>query len=230
MKARDIAGMRFGRLTAISVAAPYRTKGGGHSQRQWNCICDCGKELVVRAGNLLGGSAKSCGCLGRESCARACVERSTHGLRNHPIYSLWGAMIKRCRDPNDPAYDRYGGRGITVCSGILQSPEVLLRALGERPEGRYPSGRPEWTIDRKDNDGGYWCGACAECLQLKRPRNIWWATAFQQNENSRNARLITIDGQTHCISAWARIAGVSVHIMSKRIKNGTVRASASARR
>jgi hypothetical protein len=33
-----------------------------HGQYLWLCRCECGKELRVRAGSLLGGSTKSCGC------------------------------------------------------------------------------------------------------------------------------------------------------------------------
>lgn len=61
----DIAGIRFGRLVAISDV------GSDGKQRLWKLRCDCGatvvrpyKGLGLRAG---GGGARSCGCLNAES-------------------------------------------------------------------------------------------------------------------------------------------------------------------
>lgn len=53
---KDISGMRFGRLTVLSLA------GIKHGAR-YNCVCDCGNEVVVRSYSLLSGETKSCGCL-----------------------------------------------------------------------------------------------------------------------------------------------------------------------
>jgi len=56
--AKDIAGQRFGKLTAIS---PTNKRAG--SQVVWLCHCDCGKETLVSTGKLQSGHTKSCGCL-----------------------------------------------------------------------------------------------------------------------------------------------------------------------
>lgn len=57
---RDIAGQRFGRLTALHRApAPE----GAAPNEYWLCRCDCGNERVVLASNLLRGHTRSCGCL-----------------------------------------------------------------------------------------------------------------------------------------------------------------------
>ena len=52
----DLSNQRFGKLVAIN--SPY-TKNG---QRVWRCICDCGRETFVLAGNLRKGNTMSCGC------------------------------------------------------------------------------------------------------------------------------------------------------------------------
>lgn len=54
---QDIQGQRFGDLTAIAF------DGNRNGQYFWRCRCKCGKETVVRQGNLLNGRTKSCGCL-----------------------------------------------------------------------------------------------------------------------------------------------------------------------
>lgn len=57
----DRVGRRYGRLVVVSNAG---TTGSGS---KWLCLCDCGAQHVVRAGNLDYGNVKSCGCLSRES-------------------------------------------------------------------------------------------------------------------------------------------------------------------
>lgn len=52
----DISGMKFGRLTVLSLADV------NHGAR-YNCVCDCGNEVVVRSYSLVSGETKSCGCL-----------------------------------------------------------------------------------------------------------------------------------------------------------------------
>lgn len=59
---RELTGNRYGRLTVIK-ALPERKSNGG---AVWLCLCDCGKEVAVAAGNLLRGTTQSCGCLRRD--------------------------------------------------------------------------------------------------------------------------------------------------------------------
>ena len=57
-KAKDIAGLRFGNLTALEST--------GKSDRNdyvWRCRCACGREVEVPATRLLTGNTSSCGCL-----------------------------------------------------------------------------------------------------------------------------------------------------------------------
>ena len=56
-KKLDLTGRRFGRLTALAPARDAR----GHTA--WRCRCECGNEVVVRAGSLRTGNTRSCGCL-----------------------------------------------------------------------------------------------------------------------------------------------------------------------
>lgn len=57
----DLAGRRFGRLVVIE----YVKDGNGDTS--WLCRCDCGKETVVTAGNLINGNTRSCGCLAQDT-------------------------------------------------------------------------------------------------------------------------------------------------------------------
>lgn len=59
-KPMDIAGQRFGKLTAEKYIP--NTKKGSY----WLCSCDCGNSVVVSLGNLKKGNTKSCGCLSKK--------------------------------------------------------------------------------------------------------------------------------------------------------------------
>jgi len=59
-KIKDLAGMKFGELTAIEYGG--KNKSGGSL---WVCICSCGKKTSVSLSNLRSGSTKSCGHLAK---------------------------------------------------------------------------------------------------------------------------------------------------------------------
>lgn len=56
MYTKDLTGKRFGHLTAIR-----RVSEPGHPVL-WECLCDCGRIVVVRAICLSKGKTQSCGC------------------------------------------------------------------------------------------------------------------------------------------------------------------------
>ena len=53
----DITDQRFGKLVAKEIVGKYNRSA------TWRCLCDCGREVVVRVGNLRRGNTSSCGCL-----------------------------------------------------------------------------------------------------------------------------------------------------------------------
>lgn len=58
---RDIAGQRFGKLTALY---PTEKRGNGGCL-VWHCKCDCGGEIDAPLRQLTAGYRKSCGCLSK---------------------------------------------------------------------------------------------------------------------------------------------------------------------
>jgi hypothetical protein len=84
-----------------------------------------------------------------------------------PTYNSWRSMKNRCLVPNNIAYHRYGGRGITIDPRWLGRTGFVnfLSDMGPRPEGK--------TLDRIDNDKGY------------RPDNCKWSTWKEQCNNRR---------------------------------------------
>ena len=56
--ALDLAGQRFGRLTAIKSTDERRNR-----RVIWECKCDCGNTTFVRTTSLRSGGTTSCGCI-----------------------------------------------------------------------------------------------------------------------------------------------------------------------
>lgn len=170
-------GHLFGRLTVVSQA-PNRLRG-----ICWNVLCSCGTEKEVCQSDLRGGNTLSCGCLRAEITSK---RNTTHGMARTLTHITWQALIQRCTNPENPAWDRYGGRGITVCDRWRNSFEAFLSDMGERPKGL--------SLDRVDNSKGY------------EPENCAWATAKEQARNTRRNRLVSFQGHNICLAEAAEIA------------------------
>lgn len=116
---------------------------------------------------------------------------------------LFGACY-RCHNKTSPAYDRYGGRGITVCDRWREFREGghnFVMDMGLRPS-------PQHTLDRIDNDGPY------------SPKNCRWATRVEQARNRRSNHLITAFGKTQSLVAWADETGIGSPTIRRRLKRG----------
>lgn len=148
----NLAGIRYGRLTAVERAT--NTRGG---QAVWVCQCDCGNTKSVLANHLRRGAVVSCGCYHKDN-------HTTHGQYKSPEYGTWVNIKGRCLNPNSPKYPDYGGRGIQMCDRWKSSFAAFLADMGPRPAGRY-------TIERLDNDGHYEPGNCIWATYAVQSRN-----------------------------------------------------------
>ncbi len=100
----DLVGKVFGRLVVVGRSDNHRTPNGT-VKPYWECRCDCGSMVKVRAETLRNGSTRSCGCLARYLSS---VRHSTHGQSRSPTYNTWRAMIERCRSKGNSHYRHYG--------------------------------------------------------------------------------------------------------------------------
>ncbi len=185
---KNRTGERHGRLTVLAYA-------GG---KQWQCRCDCGRELSVRSTNLASGNTRSCGCLQAEITGN--WSRS-HGLTYSGEYNSWCAMISRCHNPDNNTYHLYGARGVTVCRRWRDSFEAFLADMGRKPT-------PTHSINRVNNDIGY------------QPDNCVWATSKEQGRNKRNNHRLTYLGETLCIADWSDRTGLGQRTIWYRLWRG----------
>lgn len=145
----DRTGQRFGRLLVVEEAGRNNLK-----KVMWRCLCDCGKTTVTTAGCLVTGNTTSCGCV---------VPNFKHGGWKKASYNTWRAMMRRCNNPSDKDYPRYGAVGVKV------HPEwydylCFARDMGE-PVGAE-------TLDRIDPYGDYAPGNCRWADLPTQARNI----------------------------------------------------------
>lgn len=193
MKALNLIGQRFGRLTVLSKESMNK-----YRKITWLCKCDCGREKIIVSGHLRSGHTKSCGCLAKEQSIKNGKKNITHGMRNTNIYITWIQMVSRCKNKKSKSYHNYGARGITVCKRWLRF-KNFYTDMGDRPVGL--------TLERKNNNKGY------------SPDNCKWATRKEQNNNSRGNVLIEYKGLKLTMAQWAEKLGISKSILRYRIRD-----------
>lgn len=146
----DRSGQRFGKLVVIEQAGRNNLK-----KVLWKCKCDCGNESIVVSGSLVTGNTTSCGCD---------AGNLKHGGTGKGSYNTWRAMMRRCYNPKDKDYKRYGAVGVRV-DPEWHSYENFVADMGE------PNG--DETLDRINPYGSYELSNCR------------WAGVQTQNRNTR---------------------------------------------
>lgn len=104
--------------------------------------------------------------------------------------------MQRCYDKNFHAYDRYGGRGITVCDE-WKCFEGFYASMGDKPKGM--------SLERKDVNGNY------------SPENVVWADAKTQSNNRRSNIVIECNGKKQTMQQWCDELGLKIGTAWARI-------------
>lgn len=131
------------------------------------------------------------------TCSRKWRNSSTD---TRATYASWWDMRDRCTNPENPLFQHYGARGITVCARWLESYDAFYADMGPRRAGM--------RLERVDNDQGY------------DPFNCVWATQAQQLRNTRRTRMITLAGRTQPMEDWASEIGIDPTTLAYRLRKG----------
>lgn len=182
-KHNDITGCKSGLLTATKRVGTY-----SNGEPLYECLCECGNTTIVYATRVRNGLVKSCGCL---------KGNHKHGRAYSSEYRIWRAMRDRCYNSKNQDFHRYGGRGISVCER-WQDFEAFFADMGERPSTRH-------SIDRIDNDKGYY------------KENCRWATPIEQSRNTRSNKMVSFLDKTQCVAAWAEEFCIPDHKLRHRL-------------
>lgn len=195
----DMIGKRYGHFVVSGLTDPIRSESG-RSRRMAIALCDCGNEVQVDPNSLRSGASSSCGC------AKTKHGHAVNG-KSTPTYNSWAMMLSRCENPKNDRYQRYGGRGISVCDRWHDF-SSFLADMGERPDGT--------TIDRKDNDGNY------------EPSNCRWATDIEQVRNRSVSILVQLGGEVVTLKERCRATGENYQAARLKHKRTAELAGSSA--
>jgi len=187
-------GTKFHRWT---ILRDYKGKRAAGKHRLVWAQCDCGVIKTVALPLLKRGHSKSCGCYRIEINASRV---RTHGGCRLPEYGVWCNMLGRCRNKNDTAYHRYGGRGIKVCKR-WKSFKNFLADMGRRPSNKH-------QIDRERNNGDY------------KPSNCRWLLSKENSRNTSRAKKISFRGKLQTAGAWGEELGVAANLIRDRLRRG----------
>lgn len=190
---KNISGQRFGQWTVLSRAAQ---NGKGRNAR-WLCRCDCGNEVEV-LGNQLRRN-KSTGC--RKCVGDKIAEAKTiHGDCGSRTYSCWSNMRSRASSNEILELSRYAKRDITICDR-WSSYQNFVEDMGHCPSDKH-------SIDRENNDLGYY------------KENCRWATQKQQQRNKSSNRIIEYLGRKMCAAEFSEITGIKYWLVTHRARLG----------
>jgi hypothetical protein len=159
----------------------------------WLCRCVCGTEKSILHQDLKVGSGNA-GC----GCANPSIIHGGTGTREH---RAWKDAKSRCYNRAQPRWKDYGGRGIEMDAVWVNDFASFRRDMGPCPAGH--------SLDRIDNNGNYGPGNCR------------WATKQEQARNTRRNVLITVNGETHCESEWAKLVGLNLSTLAQRRRRGS---------
>jgi len=147
----DLTGIKFGLLTVVNCSGRDLW-----NQATWNCICDCGEEVVIRGYCLRSGKTSHCGCNRANK-----LPDGEAGL--NAVYSGYGSSAKKRGYSFDISKEQFFELSQKPCYYCGKSPS--MEKLG------YSSVFVYSGLDRFNNNEGYTydnlVSCCWECNHMK---------------------------------------------------------------
>ena len=198
----ELVGQQINNLLVLSKAEP-KIRPNGKKRPVYFCKCTlCGTVITVESQTLRSSKKLDCGCESgnrRRQTYEARVLNHLGPEHHYRAKSSYAHMIDRCYNPKEQGYERYGGRGISVCERWRNSFWDFLEDLGERPEG--------FVLDRIDPNLDY------------SPENCRWVDRKTSSYNTRR-HVTNTTGRTGVywfsrVNKWTAaifINGVQTHL------------------
>lgn len=168
--------------------------------RKVMALCDCGTKRELYWGNVQSNKSQSCGCLPIEI-------NTIHGLHRHPLYCTWEGMIDRCYNENYRKFERYGGRGVEVCTEWRHDPKAFY----------------EWAINNGWKKGLHLDKDKLSPNRLGKlycPEYCCFLTAKENSMYRGNSRVIEHNGETMCVAQWADRFNINYQTFQARLRYG----------
>ena len=126
---------------------------------------------------------------------------------NPRLKNIFHGMRKRCYDPTDKSYNRYGARGIKICDEWMSDhlsfqDWAFANGYIEETGTDY---KDTMSIDRIDKDGDY------------SPENCQWITV-SENSAKDKAMFVDIDNNTKTLSKWSLFFGLNSQYFSDHVR------------
>lgn len=125
-----------------------------------------------------------------------------HGQRKTRLYRIWANMKSRCHNPKTSFYNRYGGKGVTVCDEWKNN----FQAFHDWAVTHGYS--DDLSIDRIDVNGNY------------EPGNCRWVSTKAQAKNRSNNHIVIVDGVSKSLMEWCEIYSINYKTVRDRLKRG----------
>ena len=117
------------------------------------------------------------------------------------LREIWRTMKKRCHNPKNKDFKKYGAHGLRVCQEWQDFEPFREWALAHG----YDDSK---TLDRMNNNVGY------------SPTNCRWISRRHQAYNRTTNRFITVDGHTRTLKEWSIIYGIGDDVILHRLETG----------
>lgn len=169
--------------------------------------CKCGNKFTARICKVKSFEIKGCGCsVGKSIGSR---NHKTHGLRHHPLYSVWHTMRARCYNENTKCYKNYGGRGVIICDEWLDD---FISFYNWAIENGWQKGM---QIDKEIK---------ARILGIEpllySPSMCSIVTPKQNSNNRRSNVTVEYNGIVKTGAEWASLFNLKVETFWARLKRG----------
>lgn len=203
---------RFGRL--LVVAGPERRERCGETPAvtHWLCRCDCGKEKLVRTGNLKSGGTQSCGCLHAERWRGKRADDGPHSPERI------ARRLEARTDKNGPTQPHMD----SPCWELLgrRDPYARLWIGGGRREHGH---RLAWLVTYGDPGAHHILHRC-DNPRCVRPDHLFLGSHadnmadMARKKRQRFMTSYTYLGEDRPLSEIARLCGIDVKILSARLR------------